>query len=426
MIIVTIVASIFVYPIVHSISNGIIIKSSGQIISSNITAESGSAEDIQAAVDYISENWGAGNVFIPAGTFNFVETGETWQTVVVPCGINIIGAETQKDSNGQVIEWRTVLNMPFEAPQNSVWFKFEIDETVQENTFRFSEIKLVGYRFYNINSRNMYTGILVNSKYSNYPTAGLKDFRVDHCNFQDMGGSGISISFNDEYNRRKISGLIDHNRFVNSYGDPGFMNFEQRTLGYAIGLRRWASDVWEETSQVWGQYTDYTVVIEDNYFSRWRHATCTNDGIHQIVRYNTFEYSYGCGTVDGHGSYREVGGKRWYAVGTRCMEVYENRFLSYDPTWNTPWVVNIRGGSALVYNNYLDGSYPYLLDLNNDWGNYDELSYCAISDTYIWNNQLNGASIIHYNANSVLNRDYFLNAPTGYTPYTYPHPLTVN
>ncbi len=312
------------------------------------------------------------------------------------------------------------------------WFKYVINENVQENTFRFSDIKLVGWRYYDHSSTTMYTGVAVSSSYKDYPTAGLKDFRVDHCNFQDMAGSGIWLSGDGEHNRRIFCGVIDHNRFDNSYGDPGFMNYDQRTLGYGIGMRRWPCDVWEPTQNVWGHYTNYTIVIEDNYFSKWRHATCTNDGIHQIVRYNTFDGNYGHGTVDGHGSYRDTedGGKRWYAVGTRCMEVYNNRFLNYDNRWNIPWVVNIRGGSALVYNNYLDGSYQYLLDLNNDWGNYDELAYCAINQTYIWNNQLNGATIIHYNADSVLNVNYFMRAPSlaldgiEYTPLQYPFPLT--
>jgi hypothetical protein len=406
-----------------SLTTSKVLRSSGQIINSNVTANSGSAEDIQAAIDE-AVALGRDSVYIPEGTWNFVEVGEPWKTVVVPCGINIFGASTERDADDQVVEWETVLVMPYEAPEGSVWFKYEIDQSVHYNTFRFSNIKLIGWRYFDHGSTTMYTGVSVSSDvFDEYPTAGVKDFRVDHCNFQDMAGSAVSFigGETDLHNRRVISGVIDHNRFVNSYGDIGFMRYEERTLDYAISMRRWACDVWEPTSEVWGHYTDYTVVIEDNYFSKWRHATCSNDGVHQIVRYNTFDGSYGHGTVDGHGSY--AGGSRPYAVGTRCMEVYNNRFLNYDDTWDTPWVIGIRGGSVLVYNNYLDGSYQYLLDLNNDQGNYD-VSYCAISDTYIWNNQLNGASIIHYNRDSVQNEDYFLNSPSSYTPYVYPHPLT--
>lgn len=417
-----------VYPIVYSLSsNTIKISNSGRIVTLNITAQSGSADDIQAAIDLIEQYGGVGNVSIPSGTFNFVEPGEPWKTVVVPCGINIFGAETVKDSDGQVVEWKTILKMTYEAPDGSVWFRYQVDDA-NDRTFRFSDIQLVGWRYNDISSTTMYTGVSVVATYGEYPTAGVKDFRIDHCNFQDMAGSGVYIAYEGEHNRRIMSGVIDHNRFVNSYGDIGFMHYEDRSLGYGIGMRRWASDVWEEdVSEIWGHYTNYTVVIEDNYFSRWRHATCSNDGIHQIVRYNIVNGSYGHGTFDGHGSYRDTAqdALRWYAVGTRCMEVYNNVFMNYDDTWGTSWVVNIRGGSALVYNNELDGSFDGLLDLNNDWGNYDELEYCAISDTYIWNNQLNGGSTIHYNADSTQNEDYFFNEPTNYTPYQYPHPLTL-
>jgi len=430
--------TLFVYPVVSSLSNNIIITSSGQIVSPNVNAASGSARDIQAAIDSIVAHGGVGNVFIPTGTFNFVEVGEPWVTVNVPAGINIFGAPTQRDSSGQVIEWKTVLVMPYEVPTSGpdntpAWFRYVIDENVHDNTFRFSDIKLVGWRFFDITSTTQYTGVAVSSlKFLDYPTAGLVDFRVDHCFFQDMCGSGVSLigGKTDLHSRRVISGVIDHNRFVNSYGNIGFMRYDERTLGYGVGMRRWACDVWEsDASNVWGKYNNYTIVIEDNYFSKWRHATCSNDGIHQIVRYNTFDGSYGHGTVDGHGSYATV--DRPYAVGTRCLEVYNNVFLNYDDTWGTPWVVGVRGGSALVYNNTLDGSYAYLLDLNNDWGNYGDLAFCAVNQTYIWNNQLNGGSIIHYNADSVENINFFLRQPNlledgvDYEPYPYPHPLTL-
>jgi hypothetical protein len=429
--------TLFVGPVLSALTNNITITSSGQIVSPNVTALSGSAADIQTAVDLVVQRGGVGNVYIPEGTWNFVEVGEPWHTVVVPCGVNIIGATTQKGSDGQVIEWKTVLVMPYEVPSPGSpdvqlpWFKYVINQNVQYNKFRFSEIKLVGWRFFDNSSTTMYTGVsIVSQAYMDGPTAGVRDFRIDHCNFQDMGGSGVWVLGGDDLrNRRAISGVIDHNKFVNTCGDPGFMHYDERTLGYGIGMRRWACDVWENASDVWGKYNNYTIVIEDNYFSKWRHATCSNDGIHQIVRYNTFDGSYGHGTVDGHGSYADE--VRTYAVGTRCMEVYNNMFLNYDDTWNIPWVVNIRGGSALVYNNILDGTYPYLLDLNNDWGNYDDLAFCAVNQTYIWNNQLNGGTIIHYNADSKVNVNYFLRSPSlaldgiEYTPLQYPHPLTL-
>lgn len=58
--------------------------------------------------------------------------------------------------------------------------------------------------------------------------------------------------------------------------------------------------------------------------------------------------------------------------------------------------------------------------------NHQNLSQ-ALEPIYIWNNTDNGGSVeVSNNASDQsvqLNRDYYLNAPSGYTAYTYPHPL---
>ena len=66
----------------------------------NVTATNGSAVGIQEAVDQVAAA-GYGNVFIPEGTFNFVEVGEPWTTVTIPAGVNIFGAPTERDANDQ-------------------------------------------------------------------------------------------------------------------------------------------------------------------------------------------------------------------------------------------------------------------------------------------------------------------------------------
>ncbi|MFX1537638.1 MAG: hypothetical protein ACFFDI_25860 [Promethearchaeota archaeon] len=223
--------------------------------------------------------------------------------------------------------------------------------------------------------------------------------------------------------------MIDHNRLVNTYGDPGLMRYEEATLGYGISMRRWACDVWDyDIANIIGQYTNYTIFIEDNYFSKWRHCVSSNDGFHYVFRRNTVEGDYGIGSVDGHGSYADS--NHPYAVGTRAVEVYDNTFKNPDTTWTSiPWALNIRGGSWVVTNNILVGYYA-LCDLNNDWGNYEPYTpQCHISDTYIWGNDLGGAQLIKYNWDNTENVNYFLRAPSlaqdgfEYTPYPYPHPL---
>jgi hypothetical protein len=412
----------------------------------DVYADSGYWQDIQNAVDEVvyASGGAGGNVHIPAGQFNFVNVGESWTgtRVVAPPGVNFFGAPTERDAKGQVIAWKTVLVMPWEVPTSGpddkpTWFGVSLTGST-DKSFRFSDIKLVGWRFYNNSSKTQYTGVAAfASEYTEYPTEGIQDMRVDHCNFQDLCGHAVSFATTEaEHNRRPVSGVIDHNRMVNTIGIPA--PYEAITVGYGIIMRRWTCDVWEaNAANVFGRYNNYTVVIEDNYFSKWRHCTSSNDGIHQIVRHNIFEGCYGYGEVDGHGSYADEG-TRSYAVGTRAMEVYENIFKNPDTSWTTPgswdsksFAINIRGGSIIATNNTLIGYYA-LCDLNNDWGNYVPMApQCFISQTYIWGNNLGGAYIIRYNSDNTENVNYFLRAPNlvqdgfTYTPYPYPHPLTV-
>lgn len=424
--------------IVHArLTSTVIVRNIGQLSTTKVWAKSGYWRDIQAAVDAAAAA-GGGTVYIPEGVWNFVNVNESWTKarVIVPSGVNIFGAPTERYANSSVKEWKTVLVMPWEVPTTGpddmpAWFRIVFNETYPERTTRISDLKLVGYRYFNTNSKTMYIGIQFYTGYASYPTAGLINFRIDHCCFQDLAGSGIWGISEAEYNRRSFCGVIDHNVFVNTYGNPGLMNYDARTLGYGVGLRRWASDVWDyDVSNIHGKYTNYTVFIEDNYFSKWRHSVCSNDGFHVVFRHNIVERDYAIGSVDGHGSYADD--SHPYAVGTRAYEVYDNIFRDPDTTWTkVPWALNIRGGSWIVFNNTLIG-YNALCDLNNDWGNYAPYCpQCHINQTYIWNNSLGGANIIKYNSDNTQDVHYFLRAPNlqidrwVYTPYPYPHPLTL-
>ena len=420
---------------VSTIISTTLFTSSANAIS--VTATSGSAAAIQAAVDQIAAA-GGGDVHIPEGTWNFYEIGETWQTVIVPPGVNIFGAPTQRDADDQVVEWKTVLVMPYEAPDSSTWFQVLLDDDDYDpaRTNRFSDLRMVGWRYFNQSSTTMYTGIRIYmSDWATYPTEGITDFRVDHCDFQDIAGSAIWLGpYYADWNRRTMSGVIDHCRLVNSYGDPGVGGssaYEARTLGYGIGMRRANSDFWEsDTSQVVGGYHNYTIVIEDNYFSKWRHCTASNDGIHYVFRNNIIEGDYGYGSVDAHGSYATD--DRPYMVGTRATEVYNNVFKDPDNTWwSMSLAVNLRGGSGIIYNNTLEG-YDYLVRMFNDWG-MPKVPFSRVNETYVWSNDLGGGNLILWPTSDIVeNEHYFLRQPSTaddgweYTPYTYPHPLTLD
>ncbi|MFH0897760.1 MAG: hypothetical protein V1850_06930 [Candidatus Bathyarchaeota archaeon] len=98
-------------------------------------------------------------------------------------------------------------------------------------------------------------------------------------------------------------------------------------------------------------------------------------------------------------------------------------------------MIRIRGGAVLVYNNQFTktqsdtGSYTVKMDdENGDRGGVNPET--RGSKIYIWGNTQTGASALNAGPYT-LNVDYFLRAPTQaqdgvtYTPYPYPHQLTL-
>lgn len=403
--------------------------SSGAInTGTQVWATSGSARDIQAAVDWVAAHGGIGTVYIPEGTYDFVDVGQSWTAVEVPAGISIAGAPPQLDEYGQVIAWRTVLNMPYAVSGTPVWFRVGLlgepacYTQVHTEPFRFSNISMIGWRYYDTASTARSIGLYVQN---------FLGFRVDHCNFQDLCWNAILIGMyqgtpSGQYATCTACGVVDHCRLVNSYGDPGAASYEARTLDYGIGMRRWACRLWDDNlANIWGQYTNYTIFIEDNYFSKWRHCVSAIDGFHYVFRYNTIEGDYGYGSIDAHGSYADSG--RPQAVGTRCIEVYNNVFKNPDKTWWTSCdAIRQRGGSGVIFNNTVIG-YAELVEMSNDVGNFEPYSPKShVNRTYIWNNALGGASAVTVTSDNTLNVHYFLRAPSQaqdgltYTPYPYP------
>lgn len=385
----------------------------------DIAAASGHASDIKAALNQAILG---DSVHIPIGTYNLYEQGETCDVIHIPPGVNLFGAPTDRDINGNVIKWNTILKMPFEAPNKSIWF--QVDGTSNPNELtRFSDIALVGYRNIDVNSVTMYTGLAINR---------ILNFRIDHCHILDVGGSAIWIGGTPmrSYNDDAFCGIIDHNRLENTVGHPGYPNYADRTLGYGIGMRRWACSLWEpQISNVFGGYHDYTIFIENNIFGKWRHCIASNDGIHYVCRYNLFEGTYGTADVDAHGSYADA--SHPYAVGTRAIEVYENIFRNHDPSYYAySWPVQIRGGGAVVYNNSMIG-YSALLYMFNDSGR-SYVDFTRVKDVYVWNNDLGGGGFHLFGTPSAginENEHYFRRPPSlnqegwEHTPYSYPHPL---
>ena len=431
------VTTLCLSPAISSLMNRVIIRSSGQISTDlpTITAASGYWQDIQVAVNWVVAAGGIGNVYIPEGTFNFVNVGESWHRVDIPAGVNIFGAPTERTSgleydgvgmnpNNQVVEWKTVLVMPYEIPDNNLnnrkWF-FRFQGTGDPNKpSRISDIKFVGYHTHG-------------SRHGGVEAYNIYDLRVDHCFFHNTAGCAVNIRSVANGVTRAV---VDHCRLVNDYGYVEWW-FEDCSVQYGIMMRAVETTRWEEDiSKILGNYTEYTVFIEDNYFSRWRHCACANDGIHWVFRHNSIEKDSIVGSIDSHGTYDYVG--------TRAAEIYNN--LIIDPILNKHpenydtsipangqdgIVVNWRGGGGVFFNNYLR-NYKYGVYMTDE----GDVQKCYPHDIWIWNNTW--VNVQHevttvYTGNYYITEDvdYFLRPPNQeqdgfeYTPYPYPHPLTI-
>jgi len=396
---------------ISSLMESSVIKNTGEILT-GAYARSGSARDIQAAVDWVVTNGSIGNVYIPQGTFNLVEPGEPWVTVNIPAGVNVFGAFTERGANGQVVEWKTILVMPYDVPgplgNSPFWFRITGNGDPNKPS-RFSDIKLVGYRTFDPNSTTLHSGISIKN---------VVDFRVDHCYFEHTCGGGISTF------GLNCRGVIDHCFFVNHHGhvESAIANC---TVDYGICFYREYGDVWEDdVSKVLGQYTDYTIFIEDCYFEKWRHCTAANAGAHYVIRYSTIKNDYGFGSIDSHG-WGDWDGTKVVMVGTRATEIYGCTIID---AVESPWATFIRGGAGIAFGNTVGGgTYTTFLYFSNEAD--PEVLKCWVHDWYIWNNTMLGGTteIIEYDPNNQITEgvDYFLYQPGWYEPYPYPHPLTL-
>ena len=396
-----------------SLTKSVVISSTGQIQSAaNVTATSGYWRDIQTAVDWIASSGGVGNVYIPEGTFNFVNVGESWTgaRVVIPLGVNILGAPTQRDANNQVIQWETVLIMPYEVPTSGPdnrprWFQIQGNGN-PDISFRFSDIELVGYREFDSTSITGYTGIWIGN---------VQNFRVDHSSFKNLAGTAILATASGGV----INGVIDHNRLVNDVGLTGYgpEGYNGRTLGYGIAV--YGANTWPDLSSVLGQATDYTVFIEDNYFSKWRHGISSNYGAHYVARYNTIQYDYGHFSFDVHGS-NQLG-----SIGTRATEFYNNTFIDPEAADLGLGCIQVTGGGGVVFNNTAVG-WHRLVYLSDRAGTTQQT---MVNGFYVWSNSLTNVNneVDAYAVGIPILQDvhYFLYEMPNYTPYTYPHPLTL-
>jgi len=377
--------TLFLTPAISSLMKNVIIRSNGQISTTTILAKSGSAVDIQAAVDVVVTA-GGGTVYIPEGMFEWNASSFTqsfWGRatgVIIPGGVNIIGAGDNK----------TVLRV-VERAHNALMFGVD----GQGKPVRISGIHFIGYVV--DETENIGAIRIVDSQ----------DFRIDHCTFENFDNTGISTRKQDT--NKVHRGVIDHNVFDNPYKE----NLTNAKWGYGIIVVAYYGipDLWKPLDYYLGQYVDNVVYIEDNVFRRCRHAIASNEGGYYVARYNTFEEPRpkNFGEIDVHGG--DPGG--------RGLEAYNNVIIGAEG-YGASQAFWIRGGGGVIFNNTMQNIlYGITLQKESSDPTYQ------VKELYIWNNNMDGGTLLNNPAGYTENVDYFLYAKPDYTPYPYPHPLTL-
>jgi hypothetical protein len=262
-----------------------------------------------------------------------------------------------------------------------------------------------------------------------YLEGEIHGFRIDNNKFLESTGhfsdaGAIEIS-------GYIDGVVDHNVFLN-----------HRSI-YGIVVYGDNDKAWSRPQEL-GK-SDGVVFVEDNVFTYNkcgssdpplpRHSIASNRGARYVFRYNKIDT---CSSAN-HllDAPIDVHGNCFFGRGGVSFEIYGNTVHS-----TRSWAcMQLRGGTGVVFNNRLTGTFTHQILLNNYRSFSDSCGTgprCTrypcpdqINELYIWNNTYNGgaAGITINSAGSVRDhiregRDFFLLKKAGYTPYAYPHPLT--
>ena len=376
-------------PAISTLMNDVIITSTGRISATNVTASSGSPDDIQAAVDVV-EAAGGGNVYIPEGNFSFVIDPAKIGPTNRPTGVNIRGGVS---IIGGGID-KTILYQPSDPPLGGSMFAVDGRNN--------KKIRISGITFKGCVTSEDASG-------GGITIVAGKDYRVDHCKFIDFAGQGIfATNHMAPYGANR--GVIDHCNFDNPYKDiiGGLWGYGITVIGTYYN--------WEDINNLLGRYDGLSniVYIEDCNFSRTRHAVSSTGGGYYVVRHCTLSEPRpkNFGMIDIHG----VSG--YEGVGGRGLEAYDNLIIGA-ADYAASQVFWLRGGGGVIFNNTIQGC-AYGVMLTEEAGQQEK---CKVHDLWIWNNAQDGGTFLTP-GDYTENVDYFLYQKAGYVLYPYPHPLT--
>lgn len=386
------------------LTNHIAVYNVGRISAQQVTAKSGSPQDIQAAINIVAAT-GGGIVYVPEGEWVFNPPQVQWGCAVkVPGGVNVIGAGKDK----------TILKQTVTTSGLTTYF-FSIDGS------NGMPARISGFTF---KVTNLPADEPESAQAIGINVEKAKNFRIDHISFYNFTSMAIYTE--------NSKGVIDHCDFDNPYKDDISVPPEGRIWGYGIvvvGDWTWRPDI----NGLLGHYDDLDTVvyIEDCTFRRCRHSIAANGGAHYVARHNYFTEMI----LAHYGSYVDAHGGTPSAVGTRCVEIYDNTIEDSpcdarslpDPRYWGQYLglgIGIRGGGGVIFNNTI----KYC---RNGIRLYSDFAYEQTKprDIWIWDNtfvEVENPFEAWQDPISIReNIDYFLYAKLGYIPYPYPHPLTL-
>lgn len=395
--------------------------------------------EIQAAV---TQAGAQGTVYLRNGTFNFCDNGESWHTISNPNGISIVAATppTGADSLGIPTTWNTILKANIDSggrqdnpsggsPGKALWFKVGNGTYNASKLFRFSGIKVVGYRYSEATAIEMEMGLEFH---------GVK-YRIDHSSFENLGG-GCWYVPNWYQDNMSCHGVADHSRFYNTYGFDDLAYYYNGNIDYAANLQRAYYSTpsngampFPPTMDVLGKDTVFTHFIENCYLSKWRHCISPGHGAYYVFRHNLVDQDFAHFSLDVHGLRDAEAGR----AGGRGFEVYENTFTN-NVTPSFGGLFQDGGGCGAWFNNYVDTTYFQAALYPED---YVASPTWHLQDFYMWSAK--GPASINVGNYPIAGRNVGLdwariagnegdaNYPNvnpawsiaGYKPYVYPHPL---
>ncbi len=397
-----------------------------QASAGTVTANSCTSSDVASAIANASNG---DTVVVPAGTC-------TWSGVTVNKTLTIQGAGIDK----------TVIRQG----------GFVLGSGV-------NNVRITGFTFDgNFQNGQFFSG--------GWGTAGNKDFRLDHNKFMNR-----PYSTNNSITTYGYSyGVIDHNQFLNTCDETMSFGSDGSTSYTRSGV---------------GGYTNGTVFIEDNTFTLTNAGISgcgadsaenvfdSNSGPRITFRHNTVTNASGLRwqkALEAHGFESEFAPPAGDARGVYSVEVYENTFIT---NWPGSGIIGIkmRGGKGVIYNNVFMqgtscsgtcswGSPVFVSNYRSDSANSSSVVKTAmnragytqwchtrqsdeggltcegcggvygvcrdqISNLYVWGNTDNTVAVDgggYIQSDIVAGKNYFNTAMPGYTPYRYPHPLTVS